>query len=162
MIASWGRSRSGQRWHQLWSRLSASVGWRCTCSFASPVCLQIVCSAIWARKASGRVLMMKHSRVSFYRRLHLFMPRKLKTLLLLLTDLGAGFLIRYCISSIAAHENRSWAILAISKARDNLDCSSCTRPPCLAIVTDMLKTFRKIVAASNNEIRLLPQQYTLP
>jgi len=52
----------------------------------------------------------------------------------------SGFLISCCVSPIAAHENPSFVILAIFKARCMLDCSSCTRPPCLAIVADMLKT----------------------
>jgi len=55
-----------------------------------------------------------------------------------------GFLICCCVSSIAAHENPPLAILAIFKARHMLDCSSCTRPPCLAIVADMLKTSNKL------------------
>jgi hypothetical protein len=29
-----------------------------------------------------------------------------------------------------------------------LDCSSCTRPPCLAILAEKLKTSKKLVAAS--------------
>jgi hypothetical protein len=43
-----------------------------------------------------------------------------------------------------------------------LNCSSCTRPPRLAIVADMLETYKTFVAASNNEIRLLPLPYMLP
>jgi len=73
-----------------------------------------------------------------------------------------GFLIRYFVSSIAAREKPSLAILAIFNARRMLDCSSCTRPPCLAIVADMLQTYKPLVAASDNEIRLLPLPYTLP
>ena len=59
-----------------------------------------------------------------------------------------GFLISCCISPIAARENPPLAILAIFKARHMSDCSSCTRPPCLAILVDMLKTYNKLVAAS--------------
>jgi len=55
-----------------------------------------------------------------------------------------GFLNRKCVSSIAARENSPLAILAISKARHMSDCSSCTRPPCRAIVADMLKTYKEI------------------
>jgi hypothetical protein len=40
------------------------------------------------------------------------------------------------------------------KARLMSDCSSCTRPPCLAIIADMLNTYKKLVAASNTEMRL--------
>ena len=63
--------------------------------------------------------------------------------------------------SIAARENSPLAILAISMARHMSDCSSCTRPPCLAMVADMLNTSKKLVAASKvglgnylNHIRL--------
>ena len=57
------------------------------------------------------------------------------------TSVG-GFLISCCISSTVASEYPSFAILAIVKAGRLLDCSSCTRSPCLAIVTDMLKTYK--------------------
>ena len=59
-----------------------------------------------------------------------------------------GFFICCCVSSVASHKNPPLAILAIFKARCMADCSSCTRPPCPAIVADMLKTYRKLVAAS--------------
>jgi len=54
-----------------------------------------------------------------------------------------GFMIRHCISSIAERENPPLAILAIFTARRMSHCSSCTRPPCLAIVADMLKTYKE-------------------
>ena len=41
-----------------------------------------------------------------------------------------------------------------------LDYSSCTRPPCLAIMVDMLNIYKKLVATSKYEIRLLPGPYT--
>jgi len=59
-----------------------------------PLRLQRVCgffAGLLARKASERVVLTKHSRVSFCRSLHLGMPRKLNTLLLLFSDLGARF-----------------------------------------------------------------------
>jgi len=67
-----------------------------------------------------------------------------------------GFLIWYYVSSIAAEENPSMAIVAGFSKRCMSDCSSCTWPPCLAIVADMLKTYKKFVA-SKNEILLLRQ-----
>ena len=79
----------GQRWRRLWSRLSVSVGRRCACSFASPSCLRILWRAILARKASSCLVLTKHSWVSFHCSLHLFIPRKLNTPLLLLSELGA-------------------------------------------------------------------------
>ena len=59
-----------------------------------------------------------------------------------------GFLISCCVSFIVVRENPSLAIVAIFKARRMLDCSSCTQPPCLAIVANMLKTYKKLVSAS--------------
>jgi len=50
------------------------------------------CGAILARKAAGRLVLTKHCQVSLYRSLHLVMPRKLNTPLLLFSDLGAWFL----------------------------------------------------------------------
>jgi len=91
-VSQWGGWRAGQWRSRLWSPLPASVGWRCTCSFASPACLQILCGAILAWKAAGRLVLTKHCWVSLYRSLHLFVPRKLNTPLLLFSDLGAWFL----------------------------------------------------------------------
>jgi len=51
-----------------------------------------------------------------------------------------GFLISGCVSFIAVRETPSLAISAIFKERRMSDNSSCTRPACLAIVADMLKT----------------------
>jgi hypothetical protein len=67
------------------------------------------------------------------------------------------FLIRHCVSTIAARENPRLAILPILKVRGMSDCSSYTWPPCLAIVADILKTYQKLVAASQCEIWQLPQ-----
>ena len=62
--------------------------------------------------------------------------------------LAGGILISCCVSSIAAGENPCLALLAIFKARRMSDCSSCTWPLCLVIVAHMLKTYKKLVAAS--------------
>jgi len=45
-VTGLGRWCSGQRLLRLWSRPSASVGRRCTCSFASAALLWILCSAM--------------------------------------------------------------------------------------------------------------------
>jgi len=92
IVSSQGRGHFGVRWRQLWSRLTETVGWRCTYSVASASCLQILCSAILGRMASGSVVLTKHSQVSCYRSLHLFMPTKLNTRHLHFSDLGARFL----------------------------------------------------------------------
>jgi len=75
-----------------WCRLSASGGWRSTCCFRSPVCLQIRCGTMLARKASGRVVVTKHSRVSLDCSHPHWTPQKLNTPLVLLSDLGVRFL----------------------------------------------------------------------
>jgi len=91
-VTGWGGWFTGQRGCWLWSRLSASVGRRCSCTFASPACLRILCGAILARKESDHFVLMKHSRVSFYHSLQHLMPRQLNTPLLLFSDLDAMFL----------------------------------------------------------------------
>ena len=91
-VTGWGGCSAGRRWSLLWSPHSASGGGRCTCSFASPACLRILCGAILPRKAAGRLVMTRHRRVSLYRSLDLFMPRNLNTPLHLFSDLGAWFL----------------------------------------------------------------------
>ena len=75
--------------------------------------------------------------------------------------LAGGFLISFCISSLAARENPSVAILAIFKARHMSDCSSCTRSACLAIVAEMSKTYTKVVAASRVRIGCYPNPIRL-
>jgi len=73
-----------------------------------------------------------------------------------------GDWMRYYVNSIAVHENSPLVILARFNTQGMLVCSSCTRPPCPAIVADMLKAFKRSVAASKYEIRLLPEPYTVP
>jgi len=70
--------------------------------------------------------------------------------------------MRFWVSSILACEHPSLTILAMLNARHMLDCSSCTWPPCLAIVADMLQTCKKSVAASKYEFRVIHQPYLLP
>jgi len=96
-LSSWSVAGSGwwcsrPRSHRLWSRLFALGKWGHTCSFVSAVCLRIVYSAILEWKASSRVVVTKHSWVSFYRSVYNFIPRWLNTPLLLVSDLGARFL----------------------------------------------------------------------
>jgi len=91
-VTGWGRWCARQTSSRLSSPHSASGAGRCTCFFASPACLRIGCGAILSRKAAGRVVMTKHCRVSLYCSLHLFMPRKLNTTLLLFSDLAGWFL----------------------------------------------------------------------
>ena len=163
-VSGWGRLGrwcAGRRWSWLWNPHSASGGWRCTCSFAYSACLRILGSALLVRKPAGCLVLTKLYQVSLYRRPHLDMPRTLNTPFISSETSARGFLLRYFVSPIAARNKPSFAILAIFNARNMSDCTSCTRPPCLAIVADMLKTYKTSVPASNNEIQLLPPTYTL-
>jgi len=101
------RDRWRRQWSQLWSRgwslQSASVGRRITCWFASPAALPMVCSGILGRKASGHVVLKKHSRVSSNRRVHHSMPRVLITSVHAFWDLGVWFFdwilsFLYCVA----------------------------------------------------------------
>jgi len=87
-VNGWGGWRAGRTWSRLWSAHSVSGRGSCTSAFASPPCLQTLCSAILARKPAGGLVMMKHCRVSLHCSLHLIMPKKLNTPLLLFSDLG--------------------------------------------------------------------------
>jgi len=96
ITTGWCRCNSRQWWLRLWSHLHShlcpSVSWRYSCPIECPGCLWIVCSAILARKASGHMVLTKHSRVSFHPSLLLSISRKLNTLHLLFPDLGMRFL----------------------------------------------------------------------
>jgi len=72
-----------------------------------------------------------------------------------------GFLIRSCVSSLAARDNPPFAIVAMLKERRMSDCTGCTWPPCLTIIADMLETYKKFVV-TNTEIRQLPQPSMTP
>jgi len=148
-VTRWHRWCSGWMWRQFWCRLSESVSWRgvqlCICAYS--VSGDSVLYNL-ANKAAVRSIFPKLSQVSFHHSRNIFMLRKLNTTLLLFWDFGPTFIVRCCSFSIAAHEYPPLSGLAIFKARRMSDSSSCTWPPCLAIVADMLKTYKKLVAAS--------------
>jgi len=91
-VTGWAGWRAWQRWSGLWNPLSALGGWWCTCSFACPAGLRILCGANVARKAARRLVLTNHCPLSLYRSLHHFVPRKLNALLLFCSDLAAWFL----------------------------------------------------------------------
>jgi len=93
-VTGWGSWYVCHRWCRLWSLLSASVGRRCTCSFASPSCLRMFRGAMLATKASGRVVLTKYSWLYFHCSLYHHMPRKLNTLLRIFSDLGARLFVQ--------------------------------------------------------------------
>ena len=83
IFAGWCRWRSGQRWRLVCCPLSVSLRWRCTHRFEDLAGLQILCRAILARIASVHLVLMKHCAVSSHRSLHLSMPMKHNSPLLL-------------------------------------------------------------------------------
>ena len=93
---------------------------------APPVYLGIHWGAILARKASIRLVLMKHCRVSSCRSLMYLCPGSYTPCCVSSHTLARCFLIRCCISCIAVHENPALAILAVFMARRMSDCSSCT------------------------------------
>jgi len=103
IVTRWCGCCSGHRSRRRWSQLSASVVSSCIYSLASLACLQILCGAISARKASIRVVLTKHCQGSFYRNLHQFMLRILNYLCLLFSDFSTGLLdqiLRYLYSKV--------------------------------------------------------------
>jgi hypothetical protein len=70
--------------------------------------------------------------------------------------------ISNCVSSIAVCEIPALAILAIFEVKLMSDCSSSTRPEGIAMVVEMLKPYKGMVAACNNEIQHLREACTLP
>jgi len=73
--------------------------------------------------------------------------------------LRRSFLIRYCVSSIVTCQTPHLSVSAILNPRHMSDCSSCTRPPCLATVVELLKTYMQLVAAFAYPIWQIPQPY---
>jgi len=82
---SWWRSwRSGGRCRHFWRR--------CGGSFPPPAGHWVLCCTYLAWMAASRMIFVNHCRVSFPRSLHLVMPRKLNSSLLLFSDFGARYL----------------------------------------------------------------------
>jgi len=69
-------------------------------------------------------------------------------------------LISYCVPPTAVCENPLLATLAIIKRRRILDCSTCAQPHCLTIIADMLNTKKRLAAASQIAIRLIPLSHS--
>jgi len=160
--------RSGQRWHlaQRWCwllcRLSGLVRWRCTCSFASPACLQILCGAILAKKASVHVILIKRGLVSFYRSLHQFMPRKLNNPLLLLAGLGARFLDQILRFLYCDEQKSPFGYSPHIEGQSHVGLFQLypTSLPCYS--TRNVDNLQEISCCFNNESWQLPQPYTFP
>jgi len=145
---TWRRWCSGRMGRWLWC-------W-CACGFAPAVCLPILDGAILASMAPIRRIFTNQCQVTFFWSLDLATPRKLNSWLLLFLDFGARCIHYFFISLIAVCENSRLAILAIFNARRMSDSSSYTWSPCLAIVADMLKTYKTFVVAFKSKIQLSP------
>jgi len=102
----------------------------------------------------------KHSQVSVHHSLHLPMPRKCNSPLPLFSYFGARFLIRGGVFCIVVSQNHPLAIIAIFKAWHMSEYCSRTQPPCLAIVADILKPYKKL-CGSKNRISLLSWTYSI-
>jgi len=161
IVTGWHRCHSGRTWRQLWCCMAESVWCRCTHAFVLPVCLGIPHYAILAWMAAVHLIFPNHSRVSFHHSLHMSMPKNSIRCFFCSRTSALGFLMWYCVSSVVVCKNPSLAILAIFKTRCMSDCSSCTQPPCIAIVADILKTYKIILTASTYQIWLLPLPDTL-
>jgi len=160
-----GWNKRGFRWISplLWCWLSSEVlCQRCTHAFASPVCLLILGWAILAREAAVSLSFLHHCRVSFHPRLHIFMPTKLNSPHVLFLDFGTRFRdLKLCFLHCGTRKP-PFGHFSHIQGKEHLILSGCTRPPCLAIVGDTLKTYMKSVAPSSYYIRVLPLTYTLP
>jgi len=162
IVTRGGRWLSGQRGCRFTCKMSVLVGWRCTLSFAPPACRRILCGAVW----HGRQLSVRFwpsiagcLAISAFT---VLCPGNAITRFFSSRTSVQGFLITYCISSVAVCENPPLAVLATFKDRSMSDYSSCTRPPCLAMVADMMGTYKKLVVVTNNKIWQLPEPYKLP
>jgi hypothetical protein len=80
--------------------------------------------------------------------------------LLPLSEFIAGFLASVFRFLYCGMCNASFGHVVIFNARRMTDCSTCTCCRCFGIVPDMLKTYRKLVAASKNVIWPLPLPYS--
>jgi len=145
-------------------RLSVSVRWRCTCSYSSPACLQFLCCAISARKASVCVVLLKHSWVSHYCIFHHVMSRKLSTPHIVISDFSRTFLIRilrfhYCGSRKLSFRHFGHIC---GLAHVGLFQLYQTFLPCYSgRHGEILQGYNQLVTATYFEVWQLPQPYLL-
>ena len=86
IVTRWNKWCFGRMWRRFRCRLSDLLWWRCTRASASPACVGILCCAILVRKAAVCLIFRQHSWVSFHRSLHISLPGKLNSPLLLFSD----------------------------------------------------------------------------
>jgi len=144
IVTRWGGWHCGRRWRWFWFWVSAAIWWRWTLSFVTPAFLRILCCAIWARKAAVCLSFTNHSHVYFHCSIHIPIPRELNSARLLISDLRVRFPDQVSHFLYCGAQKPSFGHLPIFMARCMLDYSSCTGPPCLAIVADVVQTYKKL------------------
>jgi len=149
-VTWWRRRCSGKRRRFGWR--CCRFWWWCAGSFAPPVYLRILCCGIVAWKAAIHTIVETIAGCLSIAAFTFFCPGNSTPHFFTSWTSVQGFVNNCCVSPIAARKNPLLVILAISKLRRMSDCSSCTRPPCLTIVAEMLKTYNKLVAASKRKI----------
>jgi len=88
----WHRWCCGWMWHRFWGRVSETLQGRCTCALVPPAWLAIVCYAIVPTEEAVRLISSERFQVSVHRSIHIFMPRKPNSPLLLISDFGTRLL----------------------------------------------------------------------
>jgi hypothetical protein len=152
-------SRSTWCWFRY--RQFAFVWWRWSCSFPLPSYMPNCCFSTLPGKAAIHLIFMDPSRESFYFSIHVPMPLKLNSPLTLFWDFNRMFHDQLLHFFFCGIRKFTFGNFAHVKCKCMSDCSSFTQPHCLAILADMLETYKKVVAAVENETWLLPLPYTL-
>jgi len=120
----------------------------CTCAFAPPASLWILCCDNLARKTAIHLIFPNDCWLCFYHSLHYFMPGEHNTPFFHFLNFGSWFVDLLLRSLHCSARKPFFRHLGYIQPRCMSDCSSCTQPPCLAIAADMLKTYKKLVADS--------------
>ena len=80
-------------WHRWCSRRSLCwLWWMWTGAFAALVCMQVLCCAMLTRKTASSLIFTNNCQVSVQFSLHLSMPRKLNSPIVLCLDFGESIL----------------------------------------------------------------------
>jgi len=162
VVTRWRRWHSGKRCCRVWCQLSVSVGWWwCTWTVMPSACLRILRCAILPRKAYVCIASTRHTWLSIYRSLHSSIPGKHNSPVLFFTELCVRicdqvFHFLYCVA-----RKPSFAHFVHIEDPSLVRLFQLYPTSCLAIVSDMLKTYKKLVAAYNIETQVLPQPHTL-
>lgn len=113
-VSGWCCRHSVRQLCWVWNRLCMSGGCSWTGVVPPPLGLTNLTTSIWTMTICIGVVLMNHSWVSLYRSHHLFVPRELVFLLLLILDFGAMYLVRVLCCLYCGMQNSALSILAIS------------------------------------------------